>query len=106
MEYRNLDVEDFAQYIRKRDVQLLDVRTPEEYREMHISGAVNVDWLGSDFISKAEQIINRSFPVAVYCRSGRRSEDAGRELASKGYNVVNLEGGILAWVSTGQPVVK
>ncbi|MBD5328690.1 MAG: rhodanese-like domain-containing protein [Bacteroides sp.] len=106
MGYKDLDVKDFAQYIKEKDVQLLDVRTPEEYKEMHISGAINVNWLGKDFLPSVARMIKRGNPIAVYCRSGRRSEEAGHELASMGYEIVNLLGGILAWVEAGEPVVS
>lgn len=106
MGYRDLDVKEFAQYIKQKDIQLLDVRTREEYDAEHLAGAVNVDWMGGDFMPKVERIIDKSSPVAIYCRSGRRSDEAGHAMASQGYDIVNLLGGILAWMEVGEPVVK
>lgn len=106
MEYKDLDVNEFAQYIGQKGVQILDVRTPEEYSEQHLIGAVNVDWVGKNFLATVERIFDKSRPIAIYCRSGRRSEDAGHSMAAKGYDVENLIGGILAWEEAGKPIVK
>ena len=95
--YVNMEVERFAEYLTNDSVQLLDVRTPEEYAEGHIAGSRNINVFDSDFIDEAEKTLDKSKPVAVYCRSGKRSADAARELSDIGFNVVNLEGGIHAW---------
>ncbi|MDE5794591.1 MAG: rhodanese-like domain-containing protein [Muribaculaceae bacterium] len=104
--YVNMDVERFAEYLTNNSVQLLDVRTPEEYAEGHIAGSRNINVFDSDFIDEAEKTLDKSKPVAVYCRSGKRSADAARELSDIGFNVVNLEGGILAWEEHHQPISK
>ncbi|MDE6272129.1 MAG: rhodanese-like domain-containing protein [Muribaculaceae bacterium] len=101
----NMNVDEFAEFIAMAGVQLLDVRTPEEFAEGHIQGAVNIDIYDPDFLRKAETALDKSRPVAVYCRSGRRSEEAAGMLFREGYNVVNLEGGILAWIEWGRPIV-
>ena len=104
--YVNMDVERFAEYLTNNSVQLLDVRTPEEYAEGHIAGSRNINVFDSDFIDEAEKTLDKSKPVAVYCRSGKRSADATRELSDIGFNVVNLEGGILAWKEDHLPISK
>ena len=106
MGYKDLDVKEFAQYIKQKDIQLLDVRTRKEYDAEHLSDAVNEDWMGADFMPKVERLIDKSRPVAIYCRSGRRSDEAGHAMASQGYDIVNLLGGILAWMEAGEPVMK
>ncbi|MDE5886226.1 MAG: rhodanese-like domain-containing protein [Muribaculaceae bacterium] len=95
--FTDMDVEHFAQYITNGDVQLVDVRTPEEYAEGHIEGARNIDVFDDDFLEEAQKSLDKSRPVAVYCRSGKRSADAARKLSANGFQVTNLEGGILAW---------
>ena len=95
--FTDMDVEHFAQYITNSDVQLVDVRTPEEYAEGHIEGARNIDVFDDDFLEEAQKSLDKSRPVAVYCRSGKRSADAARKLSANGFQVTNLEGGILAW---------
>lgn len=104
--YKDADVNQFATLITEPDVKLLDVRHPEEFDAGHLADAKNIDVLADGFVDKAEKVLDKSQPVAVYCRSGRRSADAAEELAMRGYDVVNMLGGILAWQKAGRPVVK
>ena len=102
--YVNMDVEKFANFILNDSVQIVDVRTPEEFTEGHIAGARNINVFDIDFVDEAEKALDKSKPVAVYCRSGKRSSDAAKILAENGFNVTNLEGGILAWKEQHQPI--
>lgn len=104
--YKDLDTTQFAAFIAEPGVQLLDVRHPEEYEAGHLEGATNIDVLADGFVDKASAALEAGRPVAVYCRSGRRSAEAAEELAICGYNVVNLTGGILAWEAAQLPVVR
>ena len=104
--YENMGVKEFAQLVSGQDVVVLDVRTAEEFAEDHISCAINIDVKGEDFLTLARDVLPREGCIAVYCRSGRRSALACSMLAREGYQVVNLEGGILAWKEEGQPVTK
>ncbi|MDE6263510.1 MAG: rhodanese-like domain-containing protein [Paramuribaculum sp.] len=104
--YNDMDAGSFAKLLANDNVQLLDVRTPDEYAEGHIAGARNIDIYDDDFISQATESLDKSKPVAVYCRSGKRSAEAARRLAEKGYKVTNLEGGIIAWTKGNKPVEK
>ena len=104
--FDNMNVANFASYIKNDDVQLLDVRTPEEFNESHISGAKNIDWYDDNFITDAVKELDKSKPVAVYCRSGKRSAAAAEKLTEKGYKVTNLLGGILAWDEAKMPIEK
>lgn len=101
-----LPVGEFAQRIQSKSVVLVDVRTPKEYAEGHLQGATNVTW-GDDFEKQWNAAgIKKRFTVAVYCRSGRRSKAAAKELVKMGYNVIDLDGGIMAWQKAGKPVEK
>lgn len=104
--FSNVDVDGFQTFIAAPEVQLLDVRTPDEYAEGHIAGAVLVDVNESDFEDKAVAVLDASRPVAVYCRSGRRSARAANLLSGQGCQVTNLAGGILAWQDAGKALVK
>lgn len=83
---------------------LLDVRTPQEFAENHIPGAINIDQADPDFISKVKAQIPTDKEIAVYCRSGHRSADAAARLEKEGYKTADLEGGILAWEQDELPV--
>lgn len=104
--YTTMNVEKFAQTISNTDsVQLLDVRTPEEYANGHINNAVLLDVKADSFLIHAERTLPKQRTVAVYCRSGRRSANAAAQLAGAGYKVVNLDGGIMAWQAAKKTVV-
>lgn len=104
--YRTVDTAEFARLAQQVDsVQVLDVRTPEEYAEGHLNNAVLMDVMDSLFSSKVMQALPRSRKVAVYCRSGKRSAHAAELLTQAGYEVINLDGGIMAWERDGKPVV-
>lgn len=95
---------EFAKEIKTDSVQLLDVRTPEEYAEGHIGGAININVKSDDFKLKAQKKLSKDSTILVYCRSGRRSLDAADILIKLGYKVVNLKGGIIEWKDDGFPV--
>ena len=102
--YEDADVETFARLAESENVILLDVRTPQEYNEGHIAGAINIDQAQGDFINKVEKQLSKDKTIAIYCRSGRRSANAARIMADVGYKLVNLTGGIIAWQKWGMPV--
>jgi rhodanese-related sulfurtransferase len=93
----NLNVEQFGELIKDTTVVLLDVRTPQEFAQGCIEGALNIDVKDSLFIKNVQAAIPAGAKVAVYCRSGRRSMMAAEQMLEKGYVPVNLDGGILAW---------
>ena len=88
---------EYQQQIKKEKVQLIDVRTPEEFAAGHIEGAKNIDFKAADFQKKFAEF-SKEEPVYLYCRSGNRSGKAAKELAKLGFqNIVDLEGGYLSW---------
>lgn len=88
---------EFDTKIKTDSVQLLDVRTPQEYAEGHIEGALNINVQSDDFQQMAEKELSKDSTILVYCRSGRRSMDAAGILTRLGYRVINLKGGITEW---------
>lgn len=101
---RNMNTSQFEKYIQHGDVQLIDVRTLEEYSQGHIRGAINIDVLNDKFIENVKRDIDRTKSVAVYCRSGKRSEKACKILKSNGFKPINLIGGIIEWQNSGRPI--
>lgn len=88
-------------------VQLLDVRTKEEWDEGHLKGAKMVTVTEKDFLEKAKAALDPKKPVLVYCRSGGRSAKATKALREAGFTTVHdMEGGITAWQKAGKPVEK
>lgn len=82
---------------------VLDVRTPEEYAEGHLEGAMNVDWQGDNF-EQGVSALDKSKPVFVYCLAGVRSAAAAKHLRGMGFKeVYDMEGGMLKWRAAGLP---
>jgi rhodanese-related sulfurtransferase len=85
---------------------LLDVRTPEECSEGIIAGATLLDYSAPGFMEGIKKL-DRDRPVYVYCASGGRSRQTMTRMKGLGFKEVHdLEGGIGAWTTSGQPVVK
>ena len=78
-------------------IQLVDVRRSVEYDSAHIYNAIVIDVLDSAFIDNATAMLDKTKPVAVYCRSGKRSKDAAGKLSKSGYKVYELDSGYLGW---------
>jgi rhodanese-related sulfurtransferase len=88
-------------------VNLIDVRTPVEYREVHVQGARNIPLAQLDAKSLMQgRIETAKEALFVICRSGSRGQQACEMLIKAGFtNVVNVEGGTMACVAAGLPVV-
>jgi rhodanese-related sulfurtransferase len=80
-----------------KDIQLMDVRTPEEISEGFIKTAVFANYFDDDFKMKASNQLDKSKSVYLYCRSGNRSEKAGVILKEVGFNVIHVLGGFNQW---------
>lgn len=104
--FSNVGVDEFQTLIANPVVQLLDVRTRDEFDEGHIAGATLIDVNDSTFVEQAMAVIDKQRPVAVYCRSGRRSARAANLLTNQGCQVTNLVGGVMAWQDAGKELVK
>lgn len=86
---------DFTKTISNKNVQLVDVRTANEFNAGHINNALNIDVNETDFSQKVDSLLNKNQPVAVYCRSGKRSKRAAEILANKGFTVFELNTGYI-----------
>lgn len=88
------------------DVLLIDVRTPEEFAEGHIQGALLINFYDSNFEEKLSSL-PKNQPVMVYCRSGNRSMQAVPSLQKLGFkDIFELYGGMNAWSSAKKPIKK
>lgn len=85
------------------EAEIIDVREPEEYRRSHVEASRLIP-LG-ELPQKVDEL-DRSRTLLMLCRSGRRSAIAAQQLAARGFETRNIEGGILAWAAAGLPVIK
>ena len=103
--FKTVDVKEFAEFIQKPEVVVLDVRTPAENAQGFIPGTdFNIDVLADSYTKTALEKLPKDKPVALYCRSGNRSKNAARILADNGYEVVELGTGFRGWAAAGQEV--
>jgi rhodanese-related sulfurtransferase len=90
-----------------QDIDLVDVRTPVEFREVHVPFARNLPLDRLDAGRLAHEQSHKSQPLYVICRSGNRGKQACEKLVAAGcHQVVNVEGGTLAWEQAGLPVTR
>ncbi len=83
-----------------KNVQLVDVRTPEEYDAGHIDNAVNYNIIDSETFLKQIEDLNKETPVYLYCKMGGRSNRAAELLKGKGFvKIYDYSGGYNDWVS-------
>ena len=104
-EGRAISVEQLAQQSRQGDIELIDVRTPVEFREVRAATARNIPLDKLD----PKAVMNQCSSDTLYliCKSGSRGAKAQQKFIDAGFdNVVNVEGGTEAWVSAGMPVVR
>lgn len=101
----NMDAQEFSAKTQEAGVVTLDVRTPDEFNQGHIAGAINIDVEASTFENEVSKL-DKSKSYAVYCQSGRRSGIATGQMEKLGFaNLSNLQNGILDWMAQGMPVV-
>ena len=87
-------------------IQLLDVRTGEEYLTGHLKNSHNICVTDDDFVEKAASL-DRDKPVYVYCKKGGRSARAAEILKEMGFKkIYDPEGGIVLWEESGQDTEK
>lgn len=99
---QSVDVSKFETGIKQAEVQLLDVRTPEEYEEGHIANAMLANINNKAEFDHRVAALDKDRPVYVYCLAGPRSTRAASILRDRGFkNVVELSGGITAWRRAG-----
>ncbi|UOU97218.1 thioredoxin domain-containing protein [Chryseobacterium daecheongense] len=103
----NLPATEFSQKINQtKDAQLVDVRTPGEFRNGHLKNAMNIDWNADDFSEKAKAL-DTDKPIFVYCMSGPRSTAAAAKLREMGFkNVYEMQGGMMKWRNANLPEIK
>jgi rhodanese-related sulfurtransferase len=82
---------------------LLDVRTPGEYKQGHITGA---ELIPLNELAARVGRLPRQRQIICVCASGHRSSAAARQLTAKGFPVSNLKGGMAGWMRAGLPVKK
>ena len=105
---RDISVQDAAALLQNppQGLVILDVRTPAEFREGHLPGAVNMDYFGGPFETQI-QSLPKTAPVLLYCRTGNRSASAYDAMTKAGVgNILHMHEGITKWQQLGLPQEK
>ena len=88
---------------RENDLVIIDVSTPQEYRYLHLEGAINVSLLSRFFKARLE-VMDKDRTYVVYCKVGGRSKIAQKLMKQFGFQAVyNVIGGTLLWEEEGLP---
>lgn len=104
---RDITVAEAAKILAENpDVVVLDIRTPEEYSDGHIEGALLIDYFDDAFDSEIDKL-DRDKVYVMHCASGGRSGKAVKKFSDKGFrNILHLKPGFKGWKKAGQPVAK
>ena len=100
-----LNSKEFKAKLATSGIQLVDVRTPQEYDLGYIEGAEKVDFYNPEFVKNISKL-DKEKPVAIYCKSGGRTKDAMKIMAKEGFKAIYaLSGGLLAWEHDGNTLI-
>lgn len=103
---KHVKAEEAAKIIADGKVAVVDVRTPDEFKDGHIAGAKNIDIMSGDF-EKHLGKLDKDQPTLVHCQSGGRSTRALKVFEKLGFtNLIHLDDGFGGWEAAGKPVVK
>lgn len=96
-EIKLVTAEEMQSILELEDAQLVDVRTPEEFEEIRIANAQNIDYMSPTFDDDISKL-DKNKPVVLYCKSGGRSAKCAQKLKEAGFKkIYDLEGGISKW---------
>lgn len=78
------------------NVNIIDIRSVEQYNNNHIPGAKNIEM--NQLLIKPNKYLSKTSRYYIYCKKGIQSRKLCQILANNGYNVVNIQGGYEAWI--------
>ena len=103
---RVIGTEAFEAFAKHHRTQVLDVRTPGEFRDGHVAKAWNIDFTAPDFREKVAKL-DRNRPYALHCRSGGRSGRATKLMKQMGFKYLyDYSGSMLDWEAADKPLVE
>jgi len=94
-----LNATNYEEQVVGKDLQLIDLRTPKEYKAGFIDDAINIDYYDQGNFKKSFEKLDKNKPLYIYCRSGNRSQKSVPLLLNFGFTeIYDLKGGYNAWV--------
>lgn len=94
---KQVSVNNLQEVLSTNKAQLLDVRTPKEWEQGIIEGAIKINLFEENFEEEVLEKLTKEKPVYVYCRTGGRSSKASEILLKNGFEVYNVAGGYNEW---------
>ena len=105
-EVKNISTDEMQSLLKADNIQLVDVRTPKEYKGGFIANAKNIDYYSPEFDKEIKKL-DKDKAVILYCHSGGRSANGAKKMLKMGFvKVYNLEGGIVEWRKKGLEIKK
>ena len=102
----HVNAKEAQKLVAEKKVVVLDVRTPEEFKEGHITGATNIDFRATDFQKRIGEL-DKSKTYLVHCAAGGRSTQSLPILKKEEFkSVYHLDGGFNGWKKEGLPIEK
>lgn len=98
-----VDADEAVEMIESGERTIIDVRSPGEFAEAHIVGAINIDVDGADFGDRIAEL-DPDEPYLVYCRSGNRSAQAAEQMENGGIKDIADGGGLADLARAGAPI--
>ena len=100
-----MNSDELIEFIELNDAILVDVRTEDEYNSGYIESSLNIDYFSNEFSVNADKL-DKTIPIILYCRSGKRSSMSASKISKLGFKeIYNLKGGILEWIEEGNMIV-
>ena len=100
-----MNSDELIEFIELNDAVLVDVRTEDEYNSGYIESSLNIDYFSNEFSVNADKL-DKTIPIILYCRSGKRSSMSASKISKLGFKeIYNLKGGILEWIEEGNMIV-
>jgi len=104
---KKVNAKAFKNIIATDSVLIIDVRTPDNFIDGHIPGAINLDWTNQERFNEKIKTLAKDQTVLLYCNSGHRSTLATQYLKEQGFEkLYNLETGIEGWKAENYEVEK
>lgn len=105
--YKELSSEEYLVYVNDSIVNIIDVRSPKEYKKSHIKGAINVSYFGGHFIENFQKLdLDSTRTTLIYCETQHRSLMAANKIYKSGFNtIIDLDKGMRIWRKNEMPFV-
>ncbi len=105
--YKEVASEEYLLYVNDSLVNIIDVRSPNEFNKSHIKGAINVSYFGGNFKENFNKLnLDTSKTILIYCQTQHRSLLVANKIYKSGFrSIVDLDKGMRVWLKEGMPYV-